>query len=75
VGYFDYGVWLIAPIEDLYSIAPLGQLIPPSAILSISPASDEKKVSTVGYFDYGVWLIAPIEDLYGIAPSGQLIPG
>ena len=34
----------------------------PSAMFSISPTSDEKKVSTAGYFDYGVWLIAPIED-------------
>jgi hypothetical protein len=42
----------------------------PSAISSISPTSDENKVSTVGYFDYGVWLIAPIEDLYSIAPMG-----
>ena len=47
----------------------------PSAVSSISPTSDEKKVSTVGYFDYGVWLIAPIEDLYSIAPLGQLIQG
>jgi hypothetical protein len=42
----------------------------PSAVHSLSPTSDEEKVSTVGYFDYGVWLIAPIEDLYSIAPLG-----
>jgi hypothetical protein len=41
-----------------------------SAVSSISPPSDDKKVSTAGYFDYGVWLIAPIEDWYSIAPTG-----
>lgn len=42
----------------------------PSAVFSISPPSDDNKVSTAGYFDYGVWLIAPIEDWYSIAPLG-----
>ena len=42
----------------------------PSAVSSISPPSDDNKVSTAGYFDYGVWLIAPIEDWYSIAPKG-----